>query len=61
MSLFGLIFVLVVIGVVLYLIETYIPMAPPIKLILRIVVVALVILWLLQIFNVAGPSVPRLH
>lgn len=45
--------VLVVIGVVLYLIENYIPMSPPIKLLIRVVVVLFVVLWLLRL--VVGP------
>jgi hypothetical protein len=44
--------VLVVIGLVLYLIETYVPMARPIKTVLRVVVVLLLCLWLLQTFGI---------
>jgi cation transporter-like permease len=42
-----LIVVLIVVGVVLYLINNYLPMDPKIKQILNIVVVIFVILWLL--------------
>lgn len=41
--------VLIILGVVLYLVETYIPMSPPFKTVLRIVVVVILILWLLQV------------
>ena len=59
MSLIGLIVVLVLIGVALYLVETYIPMSPPIKLVLRVVVVLILILWLLRAFGVDA-TVPKL-
>jgi hypothetical protein len=50
MGLISLVLVLVVIGVVLYLIETFIPMDPTIKVIIRVVIVIAVCLWLLQLF-----------
>jgi hypothetical protein len=43
---------LVVIGVALYLIETYIPMSPPIKTVIRVVVVLVLVLWLLRAFGI---------
>ena len=61
MSLIGLILVLALIGLALYLIETYIPMSPPIKLVIRIVVIIVVVLWLLQLIGFVGPSVPRIQ
>lgn len=39
---------LAVVGVILYLIETYIPMSDPIKLVIRIVIVIAVVLWLIN-------------
>lgn len=50
MGLIGLLIVLIVIGVLLWLVETQIPMAPPIKTIIRVVVILVVVLWLLQLF-----------
>ena len=44
--------VLVVIGLVLYLVENYVPMSQPIKTVLRVVVVLLLCLWLLQTFGI---------
>ncbi len=44
--------VLIVAGVVLWLVNTYIPMDRQIKKILNIVVVIVVIIWLLRIFGV---------
>jgi hypothetical protein len=54
MSLISLIIILIVIGVLLWLINTYIPMDGKIKSILNAVVVIVVILWLLQAFGVLG-------
>jgi hypothetical protein len=52
MSLITLVLVLVVVGVVLWLINSYIPMQATIKKILNVVVVIAVILWLLSAFGV---------
>jgi undecaprenyl pyrophosphate phosphatase UppP len=52
MSLINLIIVLVIVGVILYLINNYLPMDGKIKNILNIVVVIAVIVWLLQSFGV---------
>jgi hypothetical protein len=60
MGLLSLMLVLIVVGVALYLVETYIPMAPPIKLVLRIVVVLVLVIWLLGVFGVADIPVRRL-
>ena len=60
MSLITLVLVLVIIGVALYLIETYVPMSPPIKLVIRVVVVIALVLWLLQVFGV-DLVVPRVR
>jgi len=64
MNIVQLIVVLIIVGVALYLINTYIPMAPPIKTILNIVIILLVSLWILQLFGVLGhmgaiPQVPH--
>ena len=55
MTLVGLIITLVIVGLILYLVNTYVPMAQPIKTILNVVVVILVILWLIQAFGLLGP------
>ena len=54
MSLITLVIVLVVVGVVLWLINSYIPMQATIKKILNVVVVIAVILWLLSAFGAIG-------
>lgn len=52
MSLVTLLIVLIVVGVLLWLVNTYIPMDRKIKNILNAVVVILVVLWLLRAFGV---------
>ncbi len=54
MPLIHLIIILVVVGVILWLVNNYIPMDRRIKSILNIVVVIVVILWLLSVFGVIG-------
>lgn len=56
MSLISVVLTLIVVGVLLWLINTYIPMAVSIKKILNVVVVIAVILWLLYGFGVLGHS-----
>ena len=51
MSLISLIIILIVIGVMLYLINRFIPMQGTIKGILNTVVIIAVIIWLLQVFG----------
>ncbi len=51
MSLINLIVVLIVVGVILWLINNYLPMDGKIKSILNVVVVIAVVLWLLQAFG----------
>lgn len=48
MSLLSLIILLVVIGVILWAINTYIPMQPTMKKILNIAVIIIVVIWLLS-------------
>ena len=54
MPLIQLVLVLVVVGVVLWVINTYIPMQATIKRILNVVVVIVVIIWLLSVFGLIG-------
>lgn len=51
MSLLNVILVLVVVGVLLWLVNQYLPMDRKIKSILNLVVVIAVVLWLLQAFG----------
>ena len=54
MSLISLVIVLIVVGVLLWAANTYIPMDQKIKTIMNIVVVIAVVLWLLSAFGVLG-------
>jgi hypothetical protein len=54
MPLIQLVIVLVVVGVILWVINSYIPMQSTIKRILNVVVVICVILWLLSVFGLIG-------
>jgi hypothetical protein len=54
MPLINLIVILIVVGVILYLINNYLPMDGKINSILNIVVVIAVILWLLRSFGMLG-------
>ncbi|MGO9139263.1 MAG: Thivi_2564 family membrane protein [Syntrophales bacterium] len=54
MPLIQLVLVLVVVGVVLWVINRYIPMQATIKNILNVVVVIVVIVWLLSVFGLIG-------
>ena len=56
MPLLNVVLTLIVVGVVLWLINTYIPMQATIKNILNIVVVIVVVLWLLYGFGVINHS-----
>jgi hypothetical protein len=52
MSLITIVVSLIVVGVLLWLVNTYIPMDAKIKKILNIVVVVVVVLWLLNVLGV---------
>jgi hypothetical protein len=54
MPLLQLVIVLVVVGVILWVINSYIPMQATIKKILNVVVIIGVILWLLSVFGFIG-------
>ena len=55
----ALILMLALVGLVLYLIETYIPMDPTVKVVIRVVIVICVIVYLAQLFGVADLPLPR--
>jgi hypothetical protein len=54
MPLLTILIVLVVVGVILWLINNYVPMDRKIKSILNVVAVIVVVIWLLQVFGVLG-------
>ena len=60
MPLLHIFLVLIVVGVLLWLLNSLIPMAPPIKSILNAVAVIGVVLWLLDVFGLFH-SFSRMH
>lgn len=54
MPLINVIILLVIIGVVLYVVESLLPIDATIKRLIQIVVILAVCLWLLQVFGVVG-------
>lgn len=50
MDLIQLVIVLIIVGVLLWLVNSFVPMDPKIKNILNIVVVIVVVLWVLSLF-----------
>ena len=60
MPLVNVVIVLIVVGVLLWLVNRFIPMAGSIKSILNAVVIIAVVLWLLSAFGVIG-SLSKIH
>jgi hypothetical protein len=64
MTLVGIVLVLIIAGLVLWLINTYIPMAGAIKSLLNVVVFIVLLIWILQVFgligNIPGIKMPAL-
>lgn len=54
MPLIQLVLILVAVGVILWIINSYIPMQATIKKILNVVVIVAVIIWLLSVFGLIG-------
>src|ERR1019366_2774902 len=54
MTILSVVIVLCVVGVLLYLVNQYLPMQPPFKTIVNVVVVIAVVLWVLSAFGVLG-------
>jgi hypothetical protein len=57
-TLLGFLLLLIVIGLILYLVETLLPLDPVIKNVIRVVVVLVLVLYLLQAFVGWGPMLP---
>jgi uncharacterized protein YhhL (DUF1145 family) len=54
MTLIDIVLVLIVIGLILWLVNTYVPMAGGIKSLLNVVVFVVVLIWVLQVFGLVG-------
>jgi hypothetical protein len=61
MTIVGLIVILIVIGIVLYCVNTLIPMDSKIKTIINIVVIVAVLLWLVEAFGLLDLGGPIGH
>lgn len=65
MSVVSVVVVLVVVGLLLWLVNQYLPLQPPFKTLINAVVIIAVVLWLLSVFGVlgalTGARVPRIH
>ena len=59
MDLISIVVVLVVVGVILWLVQTYIPMPAPIKTVIMVIVVLFLCIWLLRIFGIGTMYVGR--
>lgn len=55
----GLVLGLALVGLLLYLIEKFIPMDPVILIVIRVVVVVLIVYYLAHLFGVADLPLPR--
>jgi hypothetical protein len=53
--------VIVVFGLVLWLINRFIPMAPPVATVLNLLVVVILVIYILQYFHVIRTIVPIVH
>ncbi len=64
MTLIDIVLVFVVVGLVMWLINAFVPMAAGIKSLLNVVVFVVVLVWILQVFGLVGPipgvRIPRL-
>jgi hypothetical protein len=56
--------ILIVVGVLMWLVNNFIPMMGAIKSLLNLVVIGVVAIWLLQVFGIIGPipgvRIPRM-
>lgn len=61
MSILSLLILLVVVGACLYLVNAYVPMAPPIKTVLNVIVVLALCIYLLNAFGIVSGHGLRVH
>ncbi len=60
MTLVDIVLVFVVIGLLMWIINAYIPMAAGIKSLLNVVVFVVVLIWVLRVFGLVG-EIPGVH
>jgi len=61
MSLISLVIILIVVGVLLWLVNTFIPMDPKVKQILNVVVIIAIVIWVLGIFLGGWHGIPDIR
>ena len=61
MTLIDIVLILIVVGLIMWLVNTYIPMAGGIKSLLNVVVFVAVLIWVLQVFGLVGTIPLRFH
>jgi len=65
MTLIDIVLVFVMVGLVMWLINAFVPMAAGLKSLLNVVVFVVVLVWILQVFGLVGPipgvRIPRLR
>jgi hypothetical protein len=54
MTLVDIVLVLIVVGLIMWLVNTYVPMAGGIKSLLNVMVFVVVLVWVLQVFGLVG-------
>lgn len=64
MTLIDIVLIFIVVGLAMWLINAYVPMAAGIKSLLNVVVFVVLLVWVLQVFGLIGPipgvRIPRL-
>ncbi len=60
MTLIDIVLILLVIGLLMWIINAYIPMAAGIKSLLNVVVFVVVLIWILRVFGLVG-ELPGVH
>ena len=60
-TLLNLVALSIIVGVGLWLINVYIPMAPMIKSLLNVLVLIVLVIYILQFFNIIHPIFPMVH
>lgn len=61
MTIIGFILVVCIIGIVLWLVTTYLPLDPRIKQFLVAAVIILLVLWLIQLIGFLDAPIPRIR
>jgi predicted membrane channel-forming protein YqfA (hemolysin III family) len=51
----SLVLTIAIVGVLVYLLETYVPMPQPFKIAIRVIVVVLLVLWIVRLFGLDVP------